>query len=691
MTSAQKYHWVVITRLIAAISLVVCVFVGLKVRNHTKSVDQNRVALLSLQQMDVQLQEALASSAAIPNLRETSAKWLATISAAAESQQKLPELTSTLFQAKERTKRLSQVSQRQQILSHVSEIQAFVNKSVALLLKDSGRMSIATKSYWPLFYAPMALVVILLFISSHLLKKWFSNAETLRMKQIEWTGEKTQMQTEVQELLAVLKPTLKKLVNEQKKVLLTNLSDFQKEMVQSSKTELQKMIYKVIALEGNDAFTDEHKVKWHKMEMYDFVEQLYPALKQKAGHLADGFSYALHNDLPLHIETDSQLLRKVIFIIVEHLLEEAPPTEGFNMHVGFRNDKVEWLFEIGEHSTTLNGNGTIVSADMKHLETSGLLYAAKLAKLLNGQIEIHENLGSIQSLSLLMEQAEKEDTLSNTQIFQPHGSLSRYTLHLAPSLVFLKPSLDALSPIWQLQSVRLHASLHTMIDVDLTKKNLILVSDDSASLNRDAYDTLLEKHQQESACLMVMEKETRAQHLANNVAVGQFVKFVPSQISHVDLYRKLASTIPNPIDDMPLNERFPFEILAIGADDLRNRKLGTSFSKIGFAPDFASDGFEAMHLLSKQAYQLVLVDLSSSNMDLIELVRSQLGGDNPILVAISTSDAVNWQIIENEMPINLFINHLPSTLELQEIIENWGVRIFALQTSLVSTLQEELV
>lgn len=641
------------------------------------------MALIHLQRLNAELQQVSASKTEeIANFRTKSNKWLTDASVLTESKHGLPELNVTLFKVKEWTKRLHQSSRNEEIQSNVFEIQKLINQCVGLLRQDSGRISGILKSYWVLFYGSMALVVILLFISSHFLKKWLQSAKALKMKQIELNGDVEQSEAQLQKLLSHLKPKLKELVHEQKKVLLTSLNDFQINLVRSSKTELQQMLYKVIALEGDDAFQDEYKVQLKRMEMFDFAEQLYPILRHKAERLPDGFSYRLDENLPLHVSSDETLLRKTILIVTGHLLEEAKPDHGLSMIVKPRGDKIEWLFEIGDHSTKLNGEGTVVSSDMKHLEATGLLFAAQLAGLLSGQIEIHENLGSIQSLSLVFEHAQRQGSLKDTQIFQPELLLEGYTIHLAPSLIFLKPSLETLIPIWRLQSVVIHASLHSMTNIDINRSNLILVSESSASLDRDSYDTLLQKHQQESKCLYIVEKDPKEEYMAENVNIGGYVKFLSAQISQVGLYRKLVSALPDPVELRPLSERFPFNILVISSDDVRNRKLATSFARLGFSPHFASDGFDTVHLLSKQAYQMVLVDLSDQKTDLVGLVRNQPNGDVPVLVAISDHASSNWQTLESETTINHFIQHVPNTVELQEIIENWGVRIFAVKETL---------
>ncbi len=87
------------------------------------------------------------------------------------------------------------------------------------------------------------------------------------------------------------------------------------------------------------------------------------------------------------------------------------------------------------------------------------------------------------------------------------------------------------------------------------------------------------------------------------------------------LPRKAAAVAPTPRLDVHLAEHLPLRIL-IAEDNVVNQKLAVQLLvKMGYRPDVAGNGLEAIQALERQRYDVVLMDVQMPEMDGLEATR----------------------------------------------------------------------
>lgn len=90
-----------------------------------------------------------------------------------------------------------------------------------------------------------------------------------------------------------------------------------------------------------------------------------------------------------------------------------------------------------------------------------------------------------------------------------------------------------------------------------------------------------------------------------------------------------------------LYEKYPISIL-VAEDNLTNQKLATIvLTKLGFAPDIASNGLEVLSAVKKKQYHLILMDLHMPEMNGLDATKAIFADDSlkerPIIIALTAN------------------------------------------------------
>lgn len=127
--------------------------------------------------------------------------------------------------------------------------------------------------------------------------------------------------------------------------------------------------------------------------------------------------------------------------------------------------------------------------------------------------------------------------------------------------------------------------------------------------------------------------------------------------------------------DRNLSHKFPIRILLVEDNYMNQRVIMRQLSKLGYLPETAEDGKEAIEKIASDQYHLVLMDIQMPEMDGVEAVRkirAELDPDKSITVIALTANAMDE---DQKHYLNVGMNDClvkPLKLEiLQNKIEEW--------------------
>jgi signal transduction histidine kinase/CheY-like chemotaxis protein len=134
--------------------------------------------------------------------------------------------------------------------------------------------------------------------------------------------------------------------------------------------------------------------------------------------------------------------------------------------------------------------------------------------------------------------------------------------------------------------------------------------------------------------------------------------------------------------DEKLAQRVPLRIL-LAEDNAINQKVGVRLlERMGYRPDVAANGLEAIEALRRQSYDLVLMDVHMPEMDGLEATRhirrEWTAGRGPRIVAMTANAFKGAREEYLEAGMDDYITKPVKVRELQAKLELWGTKSTAL-------------
>lgn len=383
----------------------------------------------------------------------------------------------------------------------------------------------------------------------------------------------------------------------------------------------------------------------HDFDLHNCIEQILDVFASKAVEQQIDLIYQIDSEIPSHIVGDSHRLRQILINLIGNALKFTNSGEVFvkiglgssvenvleivfEVHdtgIGIPEDKLSRLFKSFsqvDSSTTRRYGGTGL----------GLVISERLIKLMGGDITVRSEVGKgstfrFNIFTSIAERSEKkylhlstaenvgkrvlvvDDNLTHLTVLESQLKLWKLLPTLASSG---NNALELLASGAEFHLVITDLQMPIMNGIELAKElktlrprvPIILLSsvgDDTHSNHPNLFDSVITKPLKQHVLFNLVQNELKKDHQlpAPETALMQR----PALLS----------------DDF--GKQFPMSVLLV-EDNVINQKLALRIlSKLGYSADLANNGREAIEMLEKKPYDVVLMDILMPEMDGWEATR----------------------------------------------------------------------
>ncbi|HXB21063.1 MAG TPA: response regulator, partial [Candidatus Solibacter sp.] len=453
-------------------------------------------------------------------------------------------------------------------------------------------------------------------------------------------------------------------------MLETNLDDDQREMAQIVRVSGESLLTII-----NDIL-DFSKIESGKLEVerqpFDLrrcVEETLDLLASNAAEKGINLACTISDDTPARIAGDVTRVRQILFNLIGNGLKFTergevvvsvtskvtdPPMGRHEIHfavsdtgIGIPEDRLDCLFQSFNQvdaSTTRKYGGTGL----------GLAISKRLSVLMGGDIWVESKdvpgLGSTFHFTISADEVDEQESTTEhlpalagkrLLIIEQNQTNLRILMDYARSWGMIASAASTVSEglTWIREG--------TLFDVAIinTQSNTQLPDTDRIALAREAQDSI------RPLPFIALTYVGRGSHDADR---SLFAAQLTIPIKSSQLYNTLNSVLGiQPAHGGPqaskggaarkMAEQLPLRIL-LAEDNLINQKVAQHIlGRLGYSPDLAANGLEVLDALSRQRYDVVLMDLHMPEMDGMEaarIVRERFPqSQQPVIIAV-TADAM---------------------------------------------------
>jgi signal transduction histidine kinase/CheY-like chemotaxis protein len=448
---------------------------------------------------------------------------------------------------------------------------------------------------------------------------------------------------------------------------------------------------------------DFSKIEAGKMELEqkDFnlrscIEEVLDLFAVKANKMGIDLIYQIDFKVPATIIGDSLRLRQVITNLVSNAVKFTQQGEifigvrlqnvngnkaslGFEVRdsgIGIPSDKIGRLFKAFsqvDSSTTRKYGGTGL----------GLVICEKLIGLMQGEISVESEVGKGTKFSFdivveLTQEAQNEanldiailegkkvlivgDNFTSNSVIQSNLQQFKCKTTLATS------GKEALLMLFETADIDLIVADMQMIDMDgmqlasrvrqeHAKLPIVLLS----GLGDDK-----PKGRLEDFCSIVNKP------IKQNVFIKQILRLLKREEGPVQVEKT------NNLLTTEFSKIYPLNIL-IAEDNATNQKLAERvLTKLGYKPEKALNGEEALFAHEKRSYDLILMDMQMPIMDGLEATGKirLLAGKQPIIIATTANAMAEDRKMCLDAGMDDYISKPLKVEELVKIIEKWAAKL----------------
>jgi signal transduction histidine kinase/DNA-binding response OmpR family regulator len=424
------------------------------------------------------------------------------------------------------------------------------------------------------------------------------------------------------------------------------------------------------------------------------IEDVLDIFGSKAAKAGLDLVYQIGEDIPTQIVGDSLRLRQILINLVGNAMKftergevcvsvasEQARSGGkiqlrFDIRdtgIGISEDKMSRLFKAFsqvDSSTTRKYGGTGL----------GLAISEKLVNLMGGAISVKSEVDQGSTFSFTLETRKGEKILPNVidhDMGEHRGKKVLLVDDNATNLAILKRQLQN----WKLQPVMASSGPEAMEilfgdhGVDLVITDMQMPEMDGLTLGGhvrryapqmpiillSSIGEELKDHQRQ-LFTSVLTKPIRQHVLSNHIMSALQKKMLAK--TEIAIHNKLS---------VHFSQEYPFQMLIAEDNQINQHVIMRILQKLGYEPDIANDGQEALEAANQKNYGLILMDMQMPLMDGLEATRliRRTVVNQPVIVALTANamEGIAQECLDAGM--NDYISKPIKLDELTAVIRKW--------------------
>lgn len=431
-------------------------------------------------------------------------------------------------------------------------------------------------------------------------------------------------------------------------LLNTNLSADQRRMVSSIDTSGQALMTVINdVLDFSKIEAGEMKFESAPFSVRECAEDVLELFSREAEEKNIDLAFRQHPTMPPRVLGDAYRVRQVLLNLVNNAVKFTPASPDGRASVIVEAARKGENIEIRVRDTGIG----ISPADQARLfesfvqvDTSmarrfggtglGLTISRGLVQAMRGSITVQSEVGRGSTFIVDLPLPEAPVILHTTELEDATAILDRSVLILGPN----RPSRAALVEMTQSWAMNVDATDDHAIALDildLETPDLVIAWDDPQSQAiLDQVQTLRPK-----VPILLCASFAGSSHPTKPYA-GVIFRPIRLRQALSSVLSALHTQASTPV--LPVSEQLPLKVLIVEDNAVNQQVVMTMMQRLGYEPQVASNGREAVTQAEMQAFDFIFMDMHMPDMDGLEATRQIRAGKNgevPWIAALTASVA----------------------------------------------------
>jgi signal transduction histidine kinase/ligand-binding sensor domain-containing protein/DNA-binding response OmpR family regulator len=431
-------------------------------------------------------------------------------------------------------------------------------------------------------------------------------------------------------------------------------------------------------------------------DLRDCIEGVLDVFAGKASKI--DLVYQIDHNLPSQIIGDPLRLRQILINLVSNAIKFTNKGEVFisvkiaeqknedltlefsvrDTGIGIPSDKLDKLFKAFsqvDSSTTRKYGGSGL----------GLVISEKLISLMGGEINVESQVGVGTTFSFTIKSKTGLKSHRN-YVYLNAAELKGKHILVVDDNATNRDILESQLIQWEFMPLMAESGPRALEILSSNEHVDLVISD----MNMPVMDGVqLAKRIKQSHPLLPLillssmgnEESRREAHLFNAI----LTKPARNQVLYKHIAEQLKAnespvTPPQPAKSqfsLDFAKEFPMHIL-IAEDNIVNQKLASHiFTKMGYMPDVAENGHEALNAMVGKKYDIIFMDVQMPEMDGLEATRfiREHMHDQPVIIAMTANAMPEDRDVCMAAGMNGYLSKPMRITDITEILEKWGTHV----------------